>query len=809
MRKKERANNLKQNDAPFWCILLMITFFPTLAIIFSFLNKIIWKLDWSQSPFFSGLGIVLPVAGAIVCCVVSVLGIFISLQKEDYLDVPVKVIFSFRRKTRFSFTWIATVSFLLLCLASVGYLMTDAILCVVPLIISIVFCISSLFVEIPFLTLQDKAIVSIIKDHYVSSFEGKTKEVWNQSNSFNDLVFEIISCNDKDLKWLYERVKEKSNDEFNKFLLWELLSIQGKKAFELNKIESKNRLVVATDKMLGTVCDIIDGSFDVTSILGDNTSQYHHLMTWVLFSLLDNSVSKEKTEKKMSEMLKWGFVFSESKQAQIDLFFSVFSLIIINKIKDNDFSLANRVKTSLSVSYFTLQRSGVVPRIFLMISFIMYYLVEVERDFPVKSKESIVEFINDCGVTENVIRLSWKQLFNHFSSSFDVPLKEFLADFNKNYHYYQFYLETPTGHWVVLTEELAIDWYLANFFNSEQNHFDTDYEEMIQASEDQRRVSHLYELEKELFSNGERTFVPSDRFCKLASFYQDTDAKFSSFRIAENRTHSFEKYIQSLRIRDIEQKVIESSFQSNQKLIDYYQPKLIEQMRSIFGYSESIDLASEQNLYISFETWRVSDAINYDSFIVNAFIGSIEHEITRKAIVNRIRTIKGNSEFEKNIAELIKNEFEYVSSDVQFIRSDIKDSSIRSKFDERVKASKTIDNSCRFFYKPTIVLKDGFGFNCQLELRVFDLSPESVRKRVDECLQSNGKYIYEDAVFTREELTRIIQKTFAVFQVVFSYKVSTYEGGIVALDPYSFDETPDPTSSDQSEKETDEPETKE
>ena len=93
-----------------------------------------------------------------------------------------------------------------------------------------------------------------------------------------------------------------------------------------------------------------------------------------------------------------------------------------------------------------------------MISFIMYYLVEVEQEFPVKNKESVVEFINDCGVTENAITFSWKKLFNHFSSSFAVSLAEFLADFNKNYHYYQFTLESFAGHWVVLTEELAIDW---------------------------------------------------------------------------------------------------------------------------------------------------------------------------------------------------------------------------------------------------------------------------------------------------------------------------------------------------------------
>lgn len=62
-----------------------------------------------------------------------------------------------------------------------------------------------------------------------------------------------------------------------------------------------------------------------------------------------------------------------------------------------------------------------------------------------------------------------------------------------------------------------------------------------------------------------------------------------------------------------------------------------------------------------------------------------------------------------------------------------------------------------------------------------DLTPETISQKVDEYRRTDGQYVYDGAFLTREELSRIIKDTQVIFQVVFSYKISTYEDSIIIL----------------------------
>ena len=62
-----------------------------------------------------------------------------------------------------------------------------------------------------------------------------------------------------------------------------------------------------------------------------------------------------------------------------------------------------------------------------------------------------------------------------------------------------------------------------------------------------------------------------------------------------------------------------------------------------------------------------------------------------------------------------------------------------------------------------------------------DLTPETISQKVDEYRRTDGQYVYEGAFLTREELSRIIKDTQVIFQVVFSYRISTYEDSIIVL----------------------------
>lgn len=78
-----------------------------------------------------------------------------------------------------------------------------------------------------------------------------------------------------------------------------------------------------------------------------------------------------------------------------------------------------------------------------------------------------------------------------------------------------------------------------------------------------------------------------------------------------------------------------------------------------------------------------------------------------------------------------------------------------------------------------------------------DLTPETISQKVDEYRRTDGQYVYEGAFLTREELSRIIKDTQVIFQVVFSYRISTYEDSIIVLNENDNDEKVDAVSDNE------------
>ena len=128
------------------------------------------------------------------------------------------------------------------------------------------------------------------------------------------------------------------------------MDVQTNIAFNLDKIESISQLSKITDELLDTACAMASSKFDIVKILGETPKDCLHNVTRVLFKLLDNDVSKDKTKIKIAEMIKWGSIFNKDDAVKSDLFFSIMTILIIETVKHNDSSLIKEVKKSLSVS---------------------------------------------------------------------------------------------------------------------------------------------------------------------------------------------------------------------------------------------------------------------------------------------------------------------------------------------------------------------------------------------------------------------------------------------------------------------------
>ena len=305
MKKINKKDRIRPAKHRYYSILILILIVLVSAAAFSIYDKVYQLIEWNYF-FIDSVGIACQIISGIVCCIQSILGLSISLQHQDFLGVPLSKYYTLRKTPYFDFKNSALVSFGLLLFSVSGYLFSLVVFCVAAACISVAFCIYVLNIEVPFLLLKEKTILSVVKDRMISEYTEDIKADDYQMKEFTEILESLI-CN-KNLQWVYKQLSIKNEPTFNKSMLYRLMDVQSNMSFHLDQIESGISLVKATDVILGSVSDMTRSDFDIVEILGNNTREYVHLLTRVLFRLLDRPESKNKTEDTLAQMAACFFV---------------------------------------------------------------------------------------------------------------------------------------------------------------------------------------------------------------------------------------------------------------------------------------------------------------------------------------------------------------------------------------------------------------------------------------------------------------------------------------------------------------------
>lgn len=777
-KKKLQNEKPKQQNDGFWIavVLIVCSYIVSIALI---ICAFCTKAKIANNNLYNSLGIACQVVASLCTCVLSILQISFSLQDNTFLGISVRVLYRMRKKPHFGFAANVLISLGFIIIAMLGYIAGSLYACTVAAISSILFCVYLIIIESPYLCMQDKTMLKIVRDRLLAEYNNSIKADNYQTAEVTEVLESLIK--NKNLIWTYNRLSKAGCGDFDKYLLSRLMDVQTNIAFNLDKIESISQLSKVTDELLDTACAMASSKFDIVEILGTNPKDCLHNVTRVLFRLLDNDVSKDKTKIRIAEMVKWGSIFNKDNAVKSDLFFSIMTILIIETVKNNDFSLIKEVKKFLSVSPYFLREKGVTARIFVMVSFVLYYLSKIETAVPQDVKNNIDDLVQNSYIEDNCKVLSWKNLFSRFDESYSVSLENFLSDFSKNQHYYEFSLMSCDAHWVTFTNELAFDWYIATYLNSERV-YDIDYNTLFPIDSNPWMIYHLKEIENTCYTDDDRQFLPSERIKEMAGFYSISKTAFSTFSIAENNRHQLRNYIESLRKKEFENKITSALAISNQDISNHFQPIIETKLKHTFGFDDKIDVSKEKKLYFALLTERSSDAVNYDECIIDWAVNSILYEIWNNGVKKYSHSIKTGNNFSQSIMkELLGKDVEYATPSTEYYAYKISDNQTQKEYLEKIKRAKAIDNAAYLFSRPTFILKGGFAFNCQVQFNVCDLTPETISQKVDEYRRTDGQYVYEGAFLTREELSRIIKDTQAIFQVVFSYKISTYEDSIIIL----------------------------
>lgn len=789
MSKTNRNNitvdKIHQSNREFWIGIMLLLISSAVYGMFIFLEKIVKCIEWSQAELSNAVGVICQIVSTIVTCVISIQGIAFSLQSNLYYGVSLHMFYAMRRKPHFSFRTSTIISFVLLAQSMIGYLIGSLSSCVCASVSSVIFCIYLVCTESPYLAGQDETIFKIIQDRMILEYQNRTSANDTQLTEFTDILRELIQS--KNMVELYHRLSIPETNDYNKYVLQRLLEEQVYVAFHLNKIDSNSKLIAVTDGLLDSTKLMLNGEFNISSILGENIQEYFHQLTRVLFCLLEIPVSHDKTVEAVAEHTTYCSLLTPNSQAIKDLNFSVLTVIIVDQIKENRFEIIDSIKRKLSISPFVLSfpPSSVTVRVFGYISFIMYALYAESNLVPEDVKTSIMTVVDSSYIANRVEVLSWKSLFKEFSQSMMLTWDDFLTDLNLAKNYSEYYIENQFAQVATLSYELALEWYLAYCFSCDQRLTVQDYDKLFHASDDQRMIGSLKQIENSCYSNSDRQFAPSERLNRMANFYDD-NAPLWLFTHYENDVHAFRNYVDLLRKNEIEQSIEASKEFTNCSIEQHIQPLLDKKVQAIFGFCSSIDISKEEKRYFAIVAPKDTHAIiNFDEFICNTAITSLLRIIRNNVIDKYKRTIIVRKAFDDSVRELVNNDFEFVTGHVKYCKSAISDPTIQEMFDRKVNGAQIIDTPTYLFTDPTIILKGGYSMNCHLQLAVLDLTPEQISKQVDEYIQSDGQYVYDGALVTREELSRIIRDTKVVYQIIFCYKVLTYKDGIVSLDIHS------------------------
>lgn len=274
-------------------------------------------------------------------------------------------------------------------------------------------------------------------------------------------------------------------------------------------------------------------------------------------------------------------------------------------------------------------------------------------------------------------------------------------------------------------------------------------------------------------------FTPTDALKDMATFYLINGNDFEPMYGNYNVSNKIIEYHNMLKEKKLEEDAQKCADVSNQNLKHKYEDVIKKKLVSVsdYGYSDKVDLLDCKQRYISVMYERDSNAVNHDECLIDFFVNSVFYDIS-KSINGSV--IKRNDDFDNQIKKLITKELSAVTKGFVCCSHYISDTAIRDEFETKMES---IIITSKILIGRYAILKDGFSYNISCdEFIVRDLTEEELNVEIDKYLREDGQYIYEGVFLPREKVARLIKEKYAIFTLVYRYKVNTDPGSLIKVD---------------------------
>lgn len=771
MRKRKEQKVIISGNRIFVLVRTLLVVIFSVTLIFSILDKIFQIIPWPEG-YENTIAVSSQIITAVITLVVSIIGIAISLQGDEFFGVKITKLYALRVNKHYPILWIIVIS-VLTCTANLTFYMLGLTVAAIgSLVVGILFLLQVIYMEIPIMTKQEKAFLKILRDNLIFCYLNNKEASKDLKTSIKYLLYT------ENLKGVFESFKDKSDEQYNEYVLIKLLEFQHDLAFEIrDKYSEKERCTIGSSLLENTV-DVMLRYVDTSDNIYIVVSNNKYLLTRVLFRVHEVELLQKQLLGKITVLVQYLSFDSEERKLQQKLISDIIIILVAGTVEQGDFGVIKAIRHQLSNSSYCLNIESSVLDVFAVISMYLYYLSCSDSDVPPKIRNEVLNFINEGDTIEDRTKItSWKKLFSKAAYNFNVNYDKFMDLAMRNSKTLEYYLFGNGAKCVIIDQLYLSRWYFTQLLNAKR----TDLMDFLSLISQDTSVRNYLRTFGDKCIDEDKNFVPTGEMKRIVEFYNDEKECFLLFKLMERQEHKFFDFINSLKYEELKSRSEQAADVDNVELATKIQKGIASAIESEWGFNPRLPL-SDTKRYISVALEKMPDAVNFEQCIIDSCVNSILDELKK---ASHETVVYNNEEFESKIRDIILNNPRYITKNAKELipKFYIRNEKLKQEYIDACDASTVFES--RILGESVVVCNSEFQFNCKLEeVECRELSEEELDRQVAEYQRADGQFVYDGVFLPREEIIKTIRTRYIVLTVIINYCVDSSEEDIYKLITY-------------------------
>ena len=770
---KKRANKVAISGNGLFNILRFVMGFILVgSCLISIANRFYHFIEW-PGAYDNIVGVAAQIITAIISLVVSIIGIAISLQNENFFGIEITKLYGLRVNKHCPILNVILSSISLCVLNLLFYMVGLTIASIGTMLVALIYLVQVVIAEIPIMTKDEKAILRILRDNLVDCYLSNKEATKELKDAIRYLLYR------KNLKEIYTSFSDSDDQEYNQYLILKLLEYQHDLAFELKDKYDEHEQRVICSSMLENTFDVLLRRVEITEEMYAVIGKNKYLLTRVLFRIHELPTMKVYLFEKISGLFQCLSFIDDGHRLESNLISDILIILAAGTVKAGNFEVYRAIRHQLSESSYCLRKRSDALTVFSVLSMYLYYLSCSDPDVPSEIKKDIRQFVDEGNIIEErTLITSWKKLFGEAANDFNVDYGDFISFSMRNEDVLEYYLFGNGAKSVILHPSYLSRWYLAHLLNARRI-YALDFSSLISEQKDIKL--HLKAFGEKCIDEN-KSFAPTDEMNRIVEFYSNDTEHFWFFKIDEERSHKFFEFINKIKyeeLRNVSEKAAQVDGIAFAKKI---RAGIEQAVKSEWGFDPTIEINSTERYFAVFFE-KMPDAINFEESIIDYSVNSVFSDLEK---ATQKTVLYNDDQFETGIRAMLLRGPYYISASAkktipQFF---ITDEQIQEEF-VRVCEPLTEFES-RIINDPAVVLPNGFSFNCQVEKVEFrGLSEEELSRRIAKYQREDGQFVFNGVFLPRQEIMKIIESTFTVLTIVIKHQVISSKETVFELRPYA------------------------